>query len=251
MIFFNDIVILEDIQRNASLSRNIKALVISLLIYTTLIIAIIYISNKSIVLSKPEKSISISLSEFSSTSGEKKITKKSEVKDNTSSVKPKPQTQREKLKHTISKTPQKTPLHSPMVSSEESKHVVQPHVETSSLTNSNNLDAESKSKNELSKNQSSSKELGGATPEQIWAMIKNAIKYPPIARKMNIEGIVEVFIVINPDGTVKMAKVKTSSGSNLLDDRAIQTIIKLSGHYPAPNKSLELSFPIAFSLKKS
>ena len=240
MIFFNDIVMLENIQRKNSLSRNIKALVISLLIYTTLIMAIVYISNKSIVLSKPEQSINISLSEFSSTSGEKKITKKSEVKDNTSSVKPKPKTEKKVLKHTTSITPEKIPLHSPMVSSGESV-----------VTSSNDSNIKTESKNESPKNENSSKKIGGATPEQIWAMIKNAVKYPPIARKMNIEGVVVVSFIINPDGTVKIAKVKTTSGSNLLDDRAIQTIMNLSGHYPAPNKSLELSFPIAFSLKKS
>ncbi len=251
MIFFNDIVILENIQRNNSLSRNIKALAISLLIYTTLVMAIIYISSKSAVLLKPEKTISISLSEFSSTSGDKKIMDKPEVKKTASNSIAKPQIEKKILKNTTLKTPQKILLHSPMVSSEELKPVVQPHVDKSSLTNSNNSDTKSESKNESSKNQNSSEKIGGATPEQIWNMIKNALKYPPIARKMKIEGVVVVFFILNPDGTVKTAKVKATSGSNLLDERAIQTILKLNGRYPAPNKSLELSFPIAFSLNKS
>lgn len=251
MIFFNDIVILENIQRNNSLSRNIKALAISLLIYTTLVMAIIYISSKSAVLLKPEKTISISLSEFSSTSGDKKITDRPDIKKEISSHIIKPKTNKKVLKPKELKTPQKIPLHSPMVSSEELKPVVSPHIDTSSSTNSNNSDTKSESKDELSKNQNSSKKIGGATPEQIWNMIKNALKYPQIACKMKIEGVVVVFFILNPDGTVKTAKVKTSSGSDLLDDRAIQTIMKLNGRYPAPNKSLELSFPIAFSLNKS
>lgn len=240
MIFFNDIVILENIQRNNYLSRNIKALVISLLIYTTLVMAIIYISSKSVVLLKPEKTISISLSEFSSTSGDKKIINKPEVKKTASSSIVKPQIEKKVLKNTTLKTPQKIPVHSPVVSSEESV-----------ITSSNDSNIKTESKNESPKNENSSKKIGGATPEQIWAMIKNAVKYPPIARKMNIEGIVVVFFILNPDGTVKTAKVKTTSGSDMLDEKAVQTILGLSGRYPAPNKSLELSLPIAFSLKKS
>ncbi|MDD5358673.1 MAG: energy transducer TonB [Sulfurovaceae bacterium] len=251
MIFFNDIVMFENIQRKNVLLRNIQALVVSLAIYTTLILVIFYVSSAQPVVTKSEKIINISLSEFSSTSGDKQILDKPKTKENISKPMTKPQTEKKILKHTISKSPEKIPLHSPVVSSEESKPAVQPHVETPSLTNSDSLDAKGESKNELSENKSSAQELGGATPEQIWAMIKNAVKYPPVARKMKIEGVVVVFIVINPDGTVKTAKVKTTSGSNLLDDRAIQTIMNLSGHYPAPKKSLGLSFPIAFSLKKS
>lgn len=241
MIFFNDIVILENIQRNNYLSRNIKALVISLLIYTTLVMAIIYISSKSVVLLKPEKTISISLSEFSSTSGDKKIINKPEVKKTASSSIVKPQIEKKVLKNTTLKTPQKIPVHSPVVSSEESV-----------ITSSNNSNIKAESKEELSKNETSSEKIGGATLlGQIRAMIKNAVSYPSIARKMKIEGVVMVFFILNPDGTVKTAKVKTTSGSDMLDEKAVQTILGLSGRYPAPNKSLELSLPIAFSLKKS
>ncbi len=241
MIFFNDIVMLENIQRNNYLSRNIKALVISLLIYTTLVMAIIYISSKSVVLLKPEKTISISLSEFSSTSGDKKIINKPEVKKTASKPVVKSQIEKKVLKNTTLKTPQKIPLHSPVVSFEESV-----------VTSSNNSNIKAESKEELSKNQNSSEKIGGATLlGQIRAMIKNAVSYPSIARKMKIEGVVMVFFILNPDGTVKTAKVKTTSGSDMLDEKAVQTILGLSGRYPAPNKSLELSLPIAFSLKKS
>ena len=82
-------------------------------------------------------------------------------------------------------------------------------------------------------------------------MIENAITYPSIARKLRLEGVVSVTFILKADGTVDIAQIKQTSGSNLLDDRAIQTILSLSGDYPALGKTVELSIPIAFNLHKS
>ncbi|MDD2950921.1 MAG: energy transducer TonB, partial [Sulfuricurvum sp.] len=85
----------------------------------------------------------------------------------------------------------------------------------------------------------------------IRAMIEHAITYPAIARKLRIEGIVVVSFVLKPNGIVEAAKIITTSGSTLLDTKAIQTILSLSGDYPALGKTFELSIPIAFNLHKS
>jgi len=82
-------------------------------------------------------------------------------------------------------------------------------------------------------------------------MIENAITYPSIARKLRLEGVVLVTFTLKPDGTVEAAHVKSTSGSNVLDTKAIQTILSLSGDYPSLGKTFELSIPIAFSLHKS
>ncbi len=82
-------------------------------------------------------------------------------------------------------------------------------------------------------------------------MIENAITYPSIARKLRLEGVVLVTFILKSDGTVDEAQVKSTSGSNLLDTKAIQTILSLSGDYPSLGKTVELSIPIAFHLKKS
>ena len=82
-------------------------------------------------------------------------------------------------------------------------------------------------------------------------MIENAITYPAIARKLRVEGVVLVTFTLKPDGTVETAHVKSTSGSSVLDTKAIQTILSLSGDYPKLGKTVELSIPIAFSLTKS
>ena len=85
----------------------------------------------------------------------------------------------------------------------------------------------------------------------IRAMIENAITYPAVARKLRLEGVVRVFFVLKSDGTVDTARVETTSGSRLLDDKAINTILSLSGDYPQLGKTVELSIPIAFRLHQS
>ena len=85
----------------------------------------------------------------------------------------------------------------------------------------------------------------------IRAMIENAITYPSIARKLRLEGVVLVTFILKPDGTVDTAHIKSTSGSTVLDSKAIQTILSLSGDYPALGKTFELSIPIAFNLHKS
>ena len=256
MIFLNDIVILKNIQRNSSLSRNIKAFIMSLAIYTALVIAVLYISsNHAIVLPKQEKSISISLSELSLTSGTKEIVDKLKPKENISNAAIKPQMRKKALHKTSSKTPQKISSKSHVVSPEGSTLLETPHVaplvSQSPLIDSPHLNVSSEINNELQRNPRSSNEIGGAALGQIRAMIENTITYPTIARKLRLEGVAMIFFVLKPDGTVQTARVQSTSGSEILDKKAVQTILSLSGQYPALGRTFELSIPIAFSLKKS
>jgi len=256
MIFLNPIVIFEKIERDDSLSRNIKAFVTSLAIYTVLVMAIFYISSDhAIVLPKQEKSISISLSELSLTSGTKEIVDKPEPKENISNAAIKPQMQKKVLHKASSKTPQKISSKSHVVSPEGSTLLETPHVaplvSQSPLIDSPHLNVSSEINNELQRNPRSSNEIGGAALGQIRAMIENTITYPTIARKLRLEGVAMIFFVLKPDGTVQTAKVAKTSGSEILDKKAIQTILSLSGQYPALGRTFELSIPIAFSLKKS
>ena len=65
-------------------------------------------------------------------------------------------------------------------------------------------------------------------------------EYPEIARRMNINGIVRVEIVIAADGTVKSAKVL--GGHPLLAD-SVQRALKRWKYAPAPaDTTLQLEF---------
>jgi protein TonB len=107
------------------------------------------------------------------------------------------------------------------------------------------------SEHELPRSPISEKQIGGAALGHIRAMIENAITYPSIARKLRLEGVVLVTFILKPDGTVDTAHIKSTSGSSVLDSKAIQTILSLSGDYPSLGKTFELSIPIAFNLHKS
>ena len=256
MIFLNPTVILEKIQRNDSLARNIKSFIASLAIYVTLAMLVLHFTaDHTIQLPKPEEKITISLAEFASTSGDIDQTKKSQPNNNPSKPIAKPRIHKNVSRTTPSTTLEKIPSQSPMVSSEESALLapsrVAPSILPSPLTDSPHLNVSPETKNELQRSPHSSNEIGGATLGQIRAMIENAVTYPAIARKLRLEGVVMVFFVLKQDGTVQTAKVVTTSGSDILDKKAIQTILSLSGQYPALGKTFELSIPIAFSLKKS
>ena len=82
-------------------------------------------------------------------------------------------------------------------------------------------------------------------------MIENAISYPTSARRLKIEGVVVLSFVLSPNGNVVKAEVLDSSGSSLLDRRALNTLWELSGDFPSLESATQLTIPITFPLKKS
>jgi protein TonB len=214
-----------------------------------------FTTGHAIQLPKSEEKVTISLTEFAPTSGDINQIEKSLPQNNPSKLIAKPQMHNNILKATPLTTPQKISSKSPVVSLEGSTLLETPHVaplvSQSPLIDSPHLNVSSEIKNELQRSPRSSNEIGGATLGQIRAMIENAITYPAIARKLRLEGVAMIFFVLKPNGTVQTVRVQSTSGSETLDKKAVQTILSLSGQYPALGKTFELSIPIAFSLKKS
>lgn len=58
--------------------------------------------------------------------------------------------------------------------------------------------------------------------------------YPGFAQRHGITGKVKVSFYIRNDGTFEGVKVKKSSGSSILDEAAVETIVKLSGKIERP-----------------
>jgi len=85
----------------------------------------------------------------------------------------------------------------------------------------------------------------------IRAMIENAVIYPAIARRLRIEGIVTLSFVLTPNGSVAKAEVLHSSGSSVLDRKALDALWELSGDFPSLESRTQLTIPIAFTLKNS
>ena len=86
---------------------------------------------------------------------------------------------------------------------------------------------------------------------QIRAMIEQAVTYPAVARRLRIEGVVTLSFMLTPNGHVAKAEVLRSSGSTVLDRKALNTLWELSGGFPSLESATQLTIPIAFTLKNS
>ncbi|ACD66975.1 MAG TPA: energy transducer TonB [Sulfurihydrogenibium sp.] len=73
--------------------------------------------------------------------------------------------------------------------------------------------------------------------------------YPPIAKRLKIEGQVIVRVTINEDGTIdeNSIKIVESSGYNVLDRGAIEILKKLQP-YKKPPKRITVEIPIVFQI---
>jgi protein TonB len=84
-----------------------------------------------------------------------------------------------------------------------------------------------------------------------FAAIRNAIikklSYPPIARRKGWTGTVKVSFVVSEDGCVDNIRVVATSGFEVLDRNAVETIRRCSP-YPRPPCAAEMVMPITYRL---
>ncbi len=257
MLFFNQYVMSQKIQYKNSLLKT-KSFAASFGVHAALFASIaIVMSTHPIPLPPSEETIKISLAEFTSESGDihrlERIAKPQKMIQPIQKIHSK--TVQKTTPHPITTTPDKIVTKQPTLSPEASAPLASPVPMPTSSLPSKSIDSPQATSpspvNELPRNPVSDKQLGGAALGHIRAMIENAITYPSIARKLRLEGVVLVTFILKSDGTVETAQVLSTSGSSVLDAKAIQTILSLSGDYPALGKTFELSIPIAFNLRKS
>lgn len=256
MLFLNPNVISNKIHNNNSLLKT-KSFIASLGVHATILVSIFYfMDHHPIPLPNAEETIMISLAEFTSTSGDinriEQLVQPKKILNPIPKVQPKTV---ENIKPTPTiTTPQVRPSLTPSVSPEASAPLAVPQSNPTAPL-SNRIDSPTSNtivtSKEPPKAPVSDAQPSGAALGHIRAMIENAITYPAIARKLRLEGVVLVTFILKSDGTVETAHVKSTSGSNILDNKAIQTILSLSGDYPVLGKTFELSIPIAFNLHKS
>ena len=75
-------------------------------------------------------------------------------------------------------------------------------------------------------------------------ILKN-ISYPILARRMGWQGKVQVSFIIASDGSVKDIRIIQSSGFEILDRKAIETV-KETAPFPKPPAEAKLVIPITF-----
>ena len=82
----------------------------------------------------------------------------------------------------------------------------------------------------------------------IMRRIRNRLTYPAVAKRNNITGTVSVKFTINADGSASNIIVESSSGSQLLDDAAVDAVAKASP-FPKPPLAAQIVVPIDFKLR--
>ncbi|OGW31904.1 MAG: hypothetical protein A2X59_01780 [Nitrospirae bacterium GWC2_42_7] len=121
----------------------------------------------------------------------------------------------------------------------------QEHNKTS-VPNADPLEKTSASSKDLNNKEAGDTNFSGVL-SKIRAAVEKAKNYPAIARKNGIEGSVLTEFSINSSGLPVNIKIIKSSGFNVLDSAAVQTITRAA---PFPVIKGDLEIPITFVLEK-
>ncbi len=85
--------------------------------------------------------------------------------------------------------------------------------------------------------------------ELIVSAIYKYIEYPYIAREMGWEGTVKVAFTLLPDGSVENLRIVESSGYEVLDNTALETVLKASKEFPKVGERIDVIVPIEYTLE--
>ncbi len=245
MLFLNPTVMSKKIYINDARLK-LTSLGISVLLHATIVTLVVYLAHKKSPLIPKEIPITVSLANYAPSLN---LTKHEAQKTTTTHVRPlvTPRVSPERLFHNPSPVRPTVAPSDLVPHQEELLHSI-----LNPVANDSPHDTLFRSKSaELTKPIRTSDEINGATLGRIRAMIENALTYPSIAKKLHIEGTVSVSFTLKPNGVVEDIHVLTSSGSSLLDTKAIDTVRQLSGEYPPLNQTACLKIPITFSLTSS
>lgn len=83
----------------------------------------------------------------------------------------------------------------------------------------------------------------------ISSLVQKQISYPPLARKMGWEGRVVVCFTLYPDGRLENLHIEKSSGYDLLDKNAIDTVKRVAHLFPTPPVEVVVKLPISYRLE--
>ncbi len=82
---------------------------------------------------------------------------------------------------------------------------------------------------------------------KIRKLVQESLSYPYVARRMGWEGKVSVEVVLTPEGC-KEVSLKKVTGYKILDRNALETVKKLCGKFPKPEREVVLLIPIVYRL---
>lgn len=80
-------------------------------------------------------------------------------------------------------------------------------------------------------------------------IIQRNIRYPVIAQRMGWEGKVLLAIRLGEDGSLKEVKVLESSGHEVLDKNAVETVKRVANLFPKPPVEVIVKLPVRYELE--
>ncbi|MCS6875432.1 MAG: energy transducer TonB [Aquificaceae bacterium] len=83
----------------------------------------------------------------------------------------------------------------------------------------------------------------------ISSLVQKNIHYPSIARRMGWEGRVMLAIHIGEDGSLRDVKVIESSGYDVLDRNAVETVRRIANLFPRPPVDVIVKLPVSYKLE--
>lgn len=83
---------------------------------------------------------------------------------------------------------------------------------------------------------------------EIRALLIQNQQYPKQAKRLRIQGDVELHFQLNANGSVEDMKIVQSSGFEILDEDAKALVLKTAPFFPKPSSSVQLRLPIGYLL---
>jgi protein TonB len=84
--------------------------------------------------------------------------------------------------------------------------------------------------------------------DYIQRRIRDALRYPALARREGIQGAVQVAFIIHTDGSLSSLKLRKSSGYEVLDQAALEAVRK-AAPFRKPPEEAKLVLPVTFTLR--
>ena len=79
-------------------------------------------------------------------------------------------------------------------------------------------------------------------------IITRNLQYPPVARRMGWQGVVQITFVVLENGFAQHVRITKSSGHDMLDQAVVKAVQKVQP-FPRPPARAELTVPVVFRLE--
>lgn len=80
-------------------------------------------------------------------------------------------------------------------------------------------------------------------------LMRSHLTYPYLARRMGWQGDLILSFVLTPFGELKDIKIEKSTGYEILDRQAKETLLKVAKYFPKPEVEVRVKLPVSFRLE--